>query len=300
MSVADSEGNTKDVETSGMDSSDDHGLSPEAFKASSKLKRERVAPPPPIELGGSTWIPPGIQTIPSKPLAYRFKLPEDVRERVRAEMLLADADFMDEEKSRELQSSEREALAIRWICRILGVFAQEACRLASSGDPAWRASQVETRVDEVLQLLALEAEGSKFVGGYKPYLTQSGYVRASTVAKISRSPEWLQYIQALQRLLVRPAGSVSAAGGSAQAERRRELVTNFLIRCNQEVTGDSRITKQHIWRAAGYKQGRQFFYWQAGSDRATEEDKRTFGRILAVAPSDFVALLRKKAILSKP
>ncbi len=299
--MADSEGNAKDVKTSGMDSPDDHGPSPEGLKAPSKLKRASAAPPPPIELRGSGWIPPRIQTIPSKPLAYRFKLPEEVRERVRAEMLLADADFVDEEKSLELQSyQQREALAVRWICRILGVFAQEACRLASSGDPAWPASQVETRVDEVLRLLALEAEDSKFVGGHKPYLTQSGYVRASTVAKVSRSPEWLQYIQAILRLLVRPAGSVSAAGGSAQAERRGELVTNFLIRCNQEVAGDSRITKQHIWRAAGYKQGRQFYYWQAGSDKATAEDKRTFSRILAMPPSYFVALLRKKAILSKP
>ena len=155
-------------------------------------------------------------------------------------------------------------------------------------------------MDEVLRLLALEAEESKFVGGHKPCLTQNGYVRASTVAKISRSPEWLQYNQAILLLLVRPAGSVSAAGGSTQPERRRELVTNFLIRCNQEVAGDSKITKEHIWRAAGHKQGRQFYYWQADSDEATAEDKRSFGRILAMPSFDFVALLRKKAILRKP
>jgi hypothetical protein len=224
-------------------------------------------------------------------------LPEEVRERVRAEMLLADADFLDEEKSVDLQSLQREDLAIRWICRILGVFAQEACRLASSGDSAWRASQVETHVDEVLRLLAREAESSKFVGGRKPYLTQGGYVRASTVAKISRSPEWLRYIQALQHLLLRPVGSAGAPENSAQGERRRELVTDFLLRCNRESAAGVKVIRKHIWLAAGHAHARQFQYWQAGSEKTTDEDDRTFHRILCTPPSEFIALLKKKGIL---
>jgi hypothetical protein len=220
--VADSEGNVKDVKTSGMDRPDDREPAPEGGKALSRQKRVSTASPPVTELGRSSWIPPRIQTIASKALAYRFALPEELRNRVRAEMLQADADFLHEEKSHELKSYEREVLAIRWICRILGVFAEEACSLVRSGDPAWRPSQVETRVDEVLRLLTLEAECSKSGGGDKLYLTQSGHVSASALATISRSSEWSQYIQALESLLVRRAGSsVAHIGVGEQAGERR-------------------------------------------------------------------------------
>jgi hypothetical protein len=78
---------------------------------------------------------------------------------------------------------------------------------------------------------------------------------------------------------------------------RRELVDDFLNRCNQELAIGSRIVKHHIWQAAGYKQGRQFLYWQQGNAKATGVDQRIFSRILAMAPGDFILLLRKKHCL---
>ena len=107
-------------------------------RAAVTTKRFSSAPPPPkLISGGTAWSPPQCQTIPSGPLAYAFLFPEASCSRVRAEMLRADRDFEQEEQSRDLTREERRALAIRWICRILGVFASEACDLAHSGAADW-------------------------------------------------------------------------------------------------------------------------------------------------------------------
>jgi hypothetical protein len=68
-------------------------------------------------------------------------------------MLRADRDFAHDEQLRDLTSTERHALAVRWICRIVAVFAHEACDLARSGTPGWTLSRIEPRVNEVLRLL---------------------------------------------------------------------------------------------------------------------------------------------------
>ena len=167
--------------------------------------------PPPMGLAGKLhkYIsdaanprPPQNQTAPSGPLAYLFSFPEPSCNRVRAEMLKADRDFAQEEHTRFLTYEERRAFAIRWICRILAVFASEACNLVRSGAADWSLSQIEPRVNEVLRLLTLMAEDSKFVGGNKPDLTNSyGNVREEVHAEIARSTEWSQYQDKLLDLM---------------------------------------------------------------------------------------------------
>ena len=56
-------------------------------------------------------------------------------------------------------------------------------------------------MDEIVALLALQAEGSKFVGGDKPQLTHSGDVREKVRAEIARSSEWSGYRNTLADLL---------------------------------------------------------------------------------------------------
>jgi hypothetical protein len=164
--------------------------------------------PPKLVDGGSGWRPPRIQTAPSGPLTYAFPFPEASCSRVRAEMLRADRDFTHDEQSRVLTYAERRALAIRWICRILAVFADEACDLARSGAADWSLAWTEVHVSEVLRLLALQAERSKFVGGNKPDLTDGqGYVREEVHAEITRSPEWTEYQDKLVDLLDQSADS---------------------------------------------------------------------------------------------
>ena len=104
-------------------------------------------------------------------------------------MIEADDKFLED---RELPMGERE-LAIRWVCRIFGVFAEEACRLARVRAPGWSPLQIETKTEEVLELLLREAESSK--GLYNLSLTNS------TLSEISSSPEWLTYRSAMKSLL---------------------------------------------------------------------------------------------------
>jgi hypothetical protein len=87
------------------------------------------------------------------------------------------------------------------------VFADEACDLARSGAPDWSLSWTEPRVSEVVRLLALQAEASKFVGGNKPDLTDDGDVREEVYAEIARSSEWSEYQHALVGLLDQCADS---------------------------------------------------------------------------------------------
>ena len=73
-------------------------------------------------------------------------------------------------------------------------------------------------------------------------------------------------------------------------------VDAFLQKCTQELS--MKMTRKHIWRAVGHKTERQFQYFQAGNHKATDADRRNFPRILAMSPVPFLALLKRKGIIS--
>jgi len=76
--------------------------------------------------------------------------------------------------------------------------------------------------------------------------------------------------------------AVTTADTTADHEPDRpSAVDFFLLQCNQNSTAVLRILRKHIWLAAGHKCARQFQYWQGTS-----------------APAEFIALLRKKGLLS--
>jgi hypothetical protein len=245
-------------------------------------KRASSAPAPPTELSGrGMCIPARIQTSPSVPLAYRFPFPEAPGNRVRAEMLRADREFVHDELLRDLTSTERQALAVRWICRIVGVFAHEACDLVRSGTAGWTLSLTERRVNEVLSLLALQAEHSKFVDGSKPGLTHGGQAREEVRAEIARSSEWSEYRDTVLDLLNQhvdshpdiakgpaeeigkgirgsaesePTGGISSITERAttparelifattdQGADRSKMVDAFLLQCNAESAAGFRV-----------------------------------------------------------
>jgi hypothetical protein len=142
-------------------------------------------------------------------------------------MLRADAEFSREEQSRELTFEERQELAIQWVCRIGGVFAREACDLAESDAPNWELSKVESRVNEIVRHLVLEASHSKFMGGGRPQLlSERGHVRDDVLAEIYKSPELVEYRQKLIVLLDEAISSgaegASASGPRSKAESREK------------------------------------------------------------------------------
>jgi hypothetical protein len=203
---------------------------------------------------GPSWSPPPIQTAPSEPLAYPFPFPEACRSLVRAEMLRADRDFGHEEQSRILTYNERRALAVGWICRILSVFAHEACDLTRSGAPDWPLSSTEPRVSEVLRLIALQAEHSKFVRGDRPNLTDEGYVRKEVHAEIARSSEWSRYQDTLVSFMEQSSGQSAGSdpnrmlgrgqnpGTAAQTKKERPGKTYSTLGCNLD-----RLRKESGW-----------------------------------------------------
>jgi hypothetical protein len=75
----------------------------------------------------------------------------------------------------------------------------------------------------------------------------------------------------------------------------RQQVERFIQKCRAT---DPRISRKHIWQAVGHKQPKQFQRWQRGDDKTTAADKRNFSRILSMAPSKFIELLKSMKILS--
>jgi hypothetical protein len=75
----------------------------------------------------------------------------------------------------------------------------------------------------------------------------------------------------------------------------RATVNTFILKCQQELS--LKVNRKHIWRAAGHTTARQFQFWQASDPKATAQDDQNFRRILAMNPTDFQALLKKKNII---
>jgi hypothetical protein len=108
----------------------------------------------------------------------------------------------------------------------------------------------------------------------------------------------------LRRLLNNiPVTPVTEAVKATQAEQTangrgngmRAAVDAFILKCKQEVS--LKVNRKHIWRAVGHTTARQFQFWQASDAKATAQDNQNFGRILAMNPTDFQALLKKKGII---
>jgi hypothetical protein len=83
-----------------------------------------------------------------------------------------------------------------------------------------------------------------------------------------------------------------AASGTATRNR----VDAFLDACNEIST--KRIRRKHIWLAAGYKEAREFEYFQKEDRKATDTARRNFERILHYEPRKFIGILNEKGLLA--
>jgi hypothetical protein len=72
---------------------------------------------------------------------------------------------------------------------------------------------------------------------------------------------------------------------------RPAAVNAFLKAANQAWDGPL-LKKQHVWRAARYRNRRQFEYWQAGSRRAGTETDQNICAILRMTPTEFIQTLK--------
>jgi hypothetical protein len=85
------------------------------------------------------------------------------------------------------------------------------------------------------------------------------------------------------------------AGPAVNGTDRRPIVDAFILKCSGELS--LKVNRKHIWRAAGHSTARQFQFWQACDPKATAQDDQNFRRILAMNPTEFEALLKKKGII---
>jgi hypothetical protein len=92
---------------------------------------------------------------------------------------------------------------------------------------------------------------------------------------------------------VKPITAEQPANGGEDSTRA--AVDTFIVKCQQELS--LKVNRKHIWRAAGHTTARQFQFWQASDPKATDRDNQNFRRILAMSPSNFEALLKKKGII---
>lgn len=95
-----------------------------------------------------------------------------------------------------------------------------------------------------------------------------------------------------------PSPELEKTEESRQPGNRSDIVDTFLRECNREPGLKEKIIRKHIHLAALHAHPRQFQYWQARDPRATDEDEKNFGRLLAMEPRQFVALLRQRGIIS--
>jgi len=81
------------------------------------------------------------------------------------------------------------------------------------------------------------------------------------------------------------------------AARRWGMVTDFLRRANEVPGVGIGLERNHFWRAAGYRQPRDFQYWQSADSKATKSAAERFARLLCQPPEEFIRILRKKSLI---
>ena len=96
----------------------------------------------------------------------------------------------------------------------------------------------------------------------------------------------------VERPATRPDGSATPAP-VATPLTRRERVDDFLARCNREYTGPGKLIRKDIW-TLGHQTPTQFLRWQREDEKATNADHKTFERILAMTPHEFIETVTKR------
>jgi|GEM_PF-3570607 len=245
-----------------------------------ELERERNREPLPAR----QWLP---YSVPFDDAAtrYRQQLVRDYAPRIR-----------------RADDGERRSLLCDLSVEIYNSYVSERSTLVKSGADEQSFRDLDTFTEWlVLDQLAI----------FKP---DEREVREMNSAMSLCMESWVQRLrdQAARRSLNGEAQSATFSsadkGRSTEAEPamneadgnragRRAIVDSFLLRCNELKDLRVKVIRKHIWLAVGHKHPRQFQRWQAESDKATDADAQNFGRILAMSPAAFKALLEEKGII---
>jgi hypothetical protein len=183
-----------------------------------------------------------------------------------------------------------------YILSVFREFGRAACELGIAG--LWTVDRIRSEAEEFLRRFTIEAyseHGRDRSGGAFLDVTSryDGSLLPRVRQKFHSSEEWRQFETGLLRVAKWQSKPVVASVSPANG--RRSEVDSFLMKCGQATS--CRITRKHIWQAAGHSSARQFQFWQAVDPKATMQDDQNFQRILSMKPDGFLDLLRKKDIL---
>ena len=193
-------------------------------------------------------------------------------------------------------------------------FARQACAAARAGQ--WPVHEIAEVVAEFARRLGVHTEYELLRPiGY-------GWLTDEIRAELLRSSGWLEHLKERAEVARRqqvggesevqpgeglptltavesvPGAEPEPACETPSAETtRRQQVDEFLERCNHVPGVNVKLIRTHIWKAAQYRSSRSFEQWQSGSRTETLKAGDSFARILAMSPTAFVGLLRKKGIL---
>lgn len=190
-----------------------------------------------------------------------------------------------------------QAAFYAYIMRVFLAFGREACQLAARG--AWAVDRARSEAEEFLRVFTIHAyyeHGHDRSGREFPKMTSDG--GGSLLKEVKRSfrstDEWRQFETELLTVAERQAGLDSSSPADQGVDRRAE-VDAFLMKCEKE--SSMRITRTHIWQAAGHRTARQFQFWQNSDPKATTQDDQNFRRIVAMTADEFLDLLKKQKII---
>jgi len=127
-------------------------------------------------------------------LEYPIGFPTDCQDVVETERIRADKDFKLTEKTQTL-----EQRALRWVCRVLGAFAHQACELGKA--QRWTLAQVTAAVDEFYLDLVRKANYLMADGRLEWVDRVFGMsVRPNVRQAIENSEEWRRHCDELLQI----------------------------------------------------------------------------------------------------
>ena len=142
---------------------------------------------------------------------------------------------------------------------------------------------IQKRALELIQKrrAALEARASN---------KQLAVVDSENQASLSTDANSTQTRSESVSVQVKKVEPVQETVGQTTATRRKQI-DDFISKVRES---GRKITRKHLWTAAGYKDATEFERYQREDSRTTKSAATTFNRILNMNPENFSRLLEKK------
>lgn len=155
-------------------------------------------------------------------LEYPPGFPSERQTRVEIENLRATKEFGLTEDRTDMALPELEQRALKWLCRVLGVFADQACELGEA--KLWTVMQIEDAVHEFREQLVRRGH-FKISDGRFNWVDQvfGAYIRPAIGQQIERSAEWRSFQDRLLEVADAQVGNQVTQTEDKEGKAKHEL-----------------------------------------------------------------------------